>query len=249
MSYEMTLGLVVDDQEAYAEYRTQIRPLLLEAGGAFRYDFDVARLMHNEDGAAINRAFVVRFPDRSSKERFFADPRYLEVRRQFFEPAVAATVVIAEYLRDGASMLVDRLETERLDMPAVHGMAMAPARREGTRFWRFAAAAALVGGAIRVVTSSLTWDAGVWWLAALALVTDLGFLFGLMGVFFESHQQLAARLWIASTLTAGAAGAAGQLDLGFFVGGLLFGLGFVAAGLTLWKDVNRHYVPQQSERI
>src|SRR4051794_18699526 len=97
MSFEMTVGLMVVDQLSYAQYRKEMRPLLEGAGGMFRYDFDVARVIHSEDGAEINRAFVLRFPDQSSKERFFADPRYLEIRHRLFEPAVKAKVSIAEY--------------------------------------------------------------------------------------------------------------------------------------------------------
>jgi uncharacterized protein (DUF1330 family) len=97
MSYEMTVGLMVADQDLYAQYRKEMRPLLERAGGAFRYDFEVARVLQSEGGAEINRAFVLQFPDRSSKERFFADPRYLDIRRRFFEPAVKATAIIAEY--------------------------------------------------------------------------------------------------------------------------------------------------------
>jgi uncharacterized protein (DUF1330 family) len=97
MSYEMTVGLLVTDPAMYAQYRREMRPLLERAGGAFRYDFDVARVLESEDGAEINRAFVIQFPDRSTKERFFADPRYLEIRRRLFEPSVKSAVRIAEY--------------------------------------------------------------------------------------------------------------------------------------------------------
>ena len=98
MSYEMAVGLVVTDQESYAQYRSEMRPLLEDAGGEFRYDFEVARVLHSEGDAEINRAFVLRFPSQSSKERFFADSRYLEIRRRFFDPAVKARVLIAEYV-------------------------------------------------------------------------------------------------------------------------------------------------------
>ena len=100
MSYEMTVGLVVVDQDLYGQYRREMRPLLDEAGGAFRFDFEVARVIHHEGVADINRTFVLRFPDQSSKERFFSDPRYVEIRRRLFEPAVKSTVFIAEYTRD-----------------------------------------------------------------------------------------------------------------------------------------------------
>lgn len=99
MPYEINVGLHVVDQETYAQYRREMRPLLEAGGGAFRYDFDVARVLHAEGGTAeINRVFVLRFPSRSAKETFFADPRYLEIRRRLFDPSVKARVSIAEYL-------------------------------------------------------------------------------------------------------------------------------------------------------
>jgi len=41
--------------------------------------------------------FTITFPDRATAERFFADPSYLEVRRTWFEPAVAAYTRIASF--------------------------------------------------------------------------------------------------------------------------------------------------------
>ena len=102
MSYEMTVGLLVVDQGTYAQYRKEIRPLLEEAGGAFRYDFDVARTLRSEDGADINRAFVLQFPSQSNKERFFADPRYVEIKHRLFDPSVKERVFISEYTTDGS---------------------------------------------------------------------------------------------------------------------------------------------------
>ena len=105
MPYEINVGLLVADQEKYAQYRREMRPLLDAAGGAFRYDFEVARVLHAEEGTAeINRVFVIRFPSRSAKEAFFADPRYLEIRRRLFDPSVKARVSIAEYVTDDASI-------------------------------------------------------------------------------------------------------------------------------------------------
>ena len=101
MPYEMTVGLLVVDQNTYAQYRKEMRPLLEEAGGSFRYDFDVARVLHAESNSEINRAFVLRFPDVASKERFFSDQRYVEIKRRLFDPAVKARVAIAEYNTDG----------------------------------------------------------------------------------------------------------------------------------------------------
>jgi uncharacterized protein (DUF1330 family) len=97
MAFEMTVGLFIDDREKYAQYRAGIAPLLDAAGGAFRYDFEVSRTLRSEGDREMNRVFVLRFPDRAAKERFFADPRYLEIRREFFDKAVRHRATIAEY--------------------------------------------------------------------------------------------------------------------------------------------------------
>ena len=72
MLFEMDVGLLVMDHQKYAQYRAEITPLLEAAGGRFRYDFEVARTLKSEAGHDINRVFAIRFPDRTSKERFFA---------------------------------------------------------------------------------------------------------------------------------------------------------------------------------
>jgi uncharacterized protein (DUF1330 family) len=97
MSFEMTVGLLVVDQERYAQYRAAMTPLLEAAGGKFRYDFEVARVLKSEADHDINRVFVIHFPDRAAKERFFADPEYTAIRARFFERAVDGTARIAEY--------------------------------------------------------------------------------------------------------------------------------------------------------
>ena len=100
MAFEMTVGLLVVNQDTYAQYRREMRPLLEEVGGAFRYDFEVARTLQSESGVDINRAFVLQFPSRSNKERFFADPRYGEIKHRLFDPAVKERVFISEYVND-----------------------------------------------------------------------------------------------------------------------------------------------------
>src|SRR4051794_7247523 len=97
MSFEMTIGLLVVDDEKYAQYRAEMTPLLEAAGGGFRYDFEVARTLKSESGHNVNRVFVIQFPDHVVKDRFFADPQYLEIRRRLFEKAVQSAAVIAEY--------------------------------------------------------------------------------------------------------------------------------------------------------
>lgn len=100
MRYEMTIGLHVADQELYAAYRVAMMPLLKAAGGEFRFDCEVARVLKGGDpasAAGINRLFVIGFPSREAKEGFFSDPNYLEIRARFFVNAVASTTIIAEY--------------------------------------------------------------------------------------------------------------------------------------------------------
>ena len=97
MPFEMTVGLLVTDQEEYARYRAGMTPLLEAAGGGFRYDFDVARTLKGDAAHEINRLFVIRFPDRDARDRFFSDPRYLEIRTRHFEKSVAGAARIAEY--------------------------------------------------------------------------------------------------------------------------------------------------------
>jgi uncharacterized protein (DUF1330 family) len=97
MPFEMTMGLYVADRDTYSRYRAAIAPLLEVAGAGFRYDFDVSKTLKSEAGVEINRVFVLRFPDRGARDRFFADPQYVSIRGRLFEEAVERTVVIAEY--------------------------------------------------------------------------------------------------------------------------------------------------------
>ena len=48
MAFEMIVGLFVLDQQKYSQYRAEIAPLLQAAGGKFRYDLEVARMLKSE---------------------------------------------------------------------------------------------------------------------------------------------------------------------------------------------------------
>lgn len=96
MSFQMIVGLFVADQEKYAQYRAEMTPLLHAAGGSFRFDFEVARTLKNDAPHDINRVFVIQFPDRETRDRFFADPRYLDIRGRLFEVSVNGITRIAE---------------------------------------------------------------------------------------------------------------------------------------------------------
>ena len=89
MAYVNIVGLHVTDQNSYTIYRANMTPILSQYGGSFQFDFEIARDLI-EPTRTINRLFAISFPDKASKEKFFADPRYLEVRRGYFEPAVSA---------------------------------------------------------------------------------------------------------------------------------------------------------------
>jgi uncharacterized protein (DUF1330 family) len=96
MAYINIVGLYVTDQQSYALYRQNMTPLLNQYGGSFKYDFEVAQDL-KEPGRTINRLFAISFPDRATKEQFFTDPRYLDVRKKYFNPAVAARYTLFEF--------------------------------------------------------------------------------------------------------------------------------------------------------
>ncbi len=162
---------------------------------------------------------------------------------------------------------------------------------------RILGSAAILGGALRIGSSFIAWEAGVGWIEALAFGIDVALVFGLMGTYLANRSRLgwfglaafavaetgvasivgpdttsfgidtyeagvaaisiglallslvmlfkragsaaAAICWIASLIAGVVGGALGQGEFGFFLGGMLFGLGFVAAGLDLVSPRNR----------
>lgn len=90
-------ALQVTDDDRYREYRAQMTPILHRHGGAFGYDFVIARVLASATPQPINRVFTITFPDRATEARFFADPAYLAVRRTWFEPAVSAITELARF--------------------------------------------------------------------------------------------------------------------------------------------------------
>lgn len=85
--HALVMALEVADQASYARYREEMTPLLAEHDGRFVHDFVVATVLSGAR-VGVNRVFTIAFPDRSARERFFADPRYVAVRARWFEPAV-----------------------------------------------------------------------------------------------------------------------------------------------------------------
>lgn len=91
------IGLLVVDQGKYAQYREEMTRLLTTAGGKFRYDFEIARTLKSEAAHDINRLFMIEFPDHAARDRFFSNPKYVEIRTRLFEKAVKGRTTIAEY--------------------------------------------------------------------------------------------------------------------------------------------------------
>lgn len=90
------VGLEITDAAAYARYRAGMAPILARHGGDFGVDLEIAAVLKGPH-PRLNRVFTIRFPDRARRQAFFADPAYLAVRAAHFEPAVAATVILAEF--------------------------------------------------------------------------------------------------------------------------------------------------------
>ena len=90
-------AMQISDPERYQRYRTLMTPILHRHGGSFRYDFAIARVLASDASHPIDRVFTIAFPDRTAADRFFSDPTYLAIRREWFEPAVAAFTQIAAF--------------------------------------------------------------------------------------------------------------------------------------------------------
>jgi len=91
------VGVEVTDEATYARYRAAMAPILATYGGSFGVDLVVARILRGGGDGRPNRVFTLVFPDRSTRERFFADQGYRAVRTALFDPAVRRTVLLGEY--------------------------------------------------------------------------------------------------------------------------------------------------------
>ena len=97
MPFTYLVGLHVTDDDAYDAYRAGMTPILERYGGGFGYDMRVSEVLRAEMDELINRVFTIYFPDEATAGAFFSDADYLEVKRQHFDVAVAATTVMATY--------------------------------------------------------------------------------------------------------------------------------------------------------
>lgn len=99
MAVETLVALNVVDDEAYQAYRDQMMPILHRYGGGFGYDFRVSEVLRSETDAPINRVFTIHFPDEATKDAFFSNPEYLEIKQRHFQTSVTDITLVATYER------------------------------------------------------------------------------------------------------------------------------------------------------
>ena len=99
MAVETLVALNVVDDEEYQAYRDQMMPILHRYGGGFGYDFRVSEVLRSETDAPINRVFPIHFPDEATKDAFFSNPEYLEIKQRHFQTSVTDITLVATYER------------------------------------------------------------------------------------------------------------------------------------------------------
>jgi len=97
MTIDRMVGLRVDDEQRYQEYRNGMMPILEEHGGAFVVDVRVSEVLRAPDEMSFNRLFTIRFPDEEAMNRFFSNEDYLAVRRAHFDSSVSAIAPLGSY--------------------------------------------------------------------------------------------------------------------------------------------------------
>lgn len=93
MSLVRLVCLDLEDREAYARYRELMEPILARFGGHFLLDVDVAQAHVVPADFDVGRVLLIRFPDKSTSDAFFADQDYRAARAAWFVPAVRAAKV------------------------------------------------------------------------------------------------------------------------------------------------------------
>ena len=95
--FNLLMALNVVDEETYQAYRDGMTPILTEMGGSFSYDFRIDETLKSAADHAVNRVFVISFPDQATSDVFFADPTYKEIRARFFDASVGGMTEIARF--------------------------------------------------------------------------------------------------------------------------------------------------------
>lgn len=97
MAYKRIMAMQILDIQRYSAYRDQMTPILAEYDGCFEYDFTISEVLKKCCDVEINRLFMITFPTRQQSVDFFTDPRYLEIRKTYFESSVGSVTQIAEF--------------------------------------------------------------------------------------------------------------------------------------------------------
>lgn len=95
----MIVGLKVNNDKVYNQYRASISPLLIKYEGGFRYDFKINETLISEESKEINRLFLIFFKNKDLMNSFFSDSEYLKIKEELFKKAVSSTLIISEYER------------------------------------------------------------------------------------------------------------------------------------------------------
>jgi len=93
--FERIMGLNVIDNETYQKYREGMTPILNSYGADFVYDFIVSDTLMSKTEDNINRIFIIEFPSKVIMEEFFADPKYIEVKKKYLDHSIAGKTVIS----------------------------------------------------------------------------------------------------------------------------------------------------------
>jgi uncharacterized protein (DUF1330 family) len=97
MTIDRLVGLKIEDEQRYQEYRNGMMPILEAHGGRFVVDVKVSEVLRAPDEMNFNRLFTIRFPDEEAMNRFFSNEEYLAVREAHFDRSVASTAQLGRY--------------------------------------------------------------------------------------------------------------------------------------------------------
>ena len=95
MSYEMLVGLNVTNDKMYQEYRTAMKPILIQFDGGFKCDFKVSETLLPSENKDINRVFIIYFKNEKAMESFFTHPDYLKIKEKYFSNSVSSPVILS----------------------------------------------------------------------------------------------------------------------------------------------------------
>ncbi|MBL4809810.1 MAG: DUF1330 domain-containing protein [Phycisphaerales bacterium] len=95
--FEILVGLHIQNDENYDKYRASMAPLLKEHHGYFRYDFKISEMLIGDAEDPFNRVFVLSFPDEPTKERFFNNETYKQIRKTYFDTSVKSGGILASF--------------------------------------------------------------------------------------------------------------------------------------------------------